>query len=407
MNVGIGYQNEQNAWSAGKKVAEAALEQGQISRPDLVVAFCSGQLAAEEFFRGLQAVVGQETPIIGGSAIGLITNEVLAYTGYPAGAVIIQTDAIRFRIAAAGGLDHDERQAGRAVAEKLACTPEDKLLLMFYDSIKTPATSMTPPVMNASPLLIGGIEETFGRPLPIIGAGVLGDYAFQPTQQFCGTYVGSQSVAGALLSGDFELYYRIMHGCVPMDGIYHRITSMEGAFIYELDGKPIVDRIDTVYGSADWQTQLPVKRLSIGVNVGEKYGDFQEDQYINRLIAGALPDRQGIILFEPDLENGLEIQFMLRDEEQILASAKNNTVGLFEQILAAGHTPAFGLYIDCAGRNASVSEMLTEEATEVMTIFNQYQTPLFGFYSGVEVAPFLGKSRGLDWTGVLVVFTKE
>jgi len=31
---------------------------------------------------------------------------------------------------------------------------------------------------------------------------------------------------------------------------------------------------------------------------------------------------------------------------------------------------------------------------------------LLGFYSGVEVAPLLGKSRGLDWTGVLLVFAK-
>jgi len=39
-------------------------------------------------------------------------------------------------------------------------------------------------------------------------------------------------------------------------------------------------------------------------------------------------------------------------------------------------------------------------------VFNRYDTPLFGFYSGVEVAPLLGKSRGLDWTGVLLVFAQ-
>ena len=29
--------------------------------------------------------------------------------------------------------------------------------------------------------------------------------------------------------------------------------------------------------------------------------------------------------------------------------------------------------------------------------------PLLGFYSGVEIAPFEGYSRPLDWTGVLAL----
>jgi len=38
---------------------------------------------------------------------------------------------------------------------------------------------------------------------------------------------------------------------------------------------------------------------------------------------------------------------------------------------------------------------------------NRYNTPLFGFYSGVEVAPIFRKSRGLDWTGVLMLLAKD
>ena len=75
--------------------------------------------------------------------------------------------------------------------------------------------------------------------------------------------------------------------------------------------------------------------------------------------------------------------------------------------MAKGEKPVFGLYIDCAGRAAILSETLTEEASEVQNIFNRYNTPLFGFYSGVEVAPLLGRSRGLDWTGVLLVLAEK
>jgi hypothetical protein len=47
-----------------------------------------------------------------------------------------------------------------------------------------------------------------------------------------------------------------------------------------------------------------------------------------------------------------------------------------------------------------------EEASEVQEVFNQYNIPLLGFYSGVEIAPLLKKSRGLDWTGVLLVLAE-
>jgi small ligand-binding sensory domain FIST len=280
-------------------------------------------------------------------------------------------------------------------------------LLIFYDSIKVPPTATTPPIMNASPLIIKGIEEALKPSIPILGAGLIGDFDFNPPRQFCGSHAGSQLVVGTLLGGELHHYHQIMHGCTPKDGIYHTITKIEGAVIYEVDGRPIVDTIDEMYGNQDWQKQIPVKRLTIGVHYGAKYREYKEGEYVNRLIAGVLPEGKGIVIFEPDLEVGTEILFMLRDSNQMMESTEQNTAKLLAQIKADGRKPVFGLYIDCAGRAAGFSETLTEEASEVRALFNQSGIPLLGFYSGVEVAPLLGKSRGLDWTGVLWVVATE
>jgi hypothetical protein len=406
LKVGIGYDNQKNSISLGKKVAENAIKNGKIERPALVIAFCSGQVDHEEFFKGLQIVVGNQVPIIGGSAIGIITNESLSYEGYPAGAAIIESETIQLKVASADDLDKNEKLAGQKLAEKLSNSIDGRLLLIFYDSIKTAPTETTPPVINASPPLIEGIEETLKSNVPIIGGGVIGDYEFNPTKQFCGSYVDDQSVVGVLLGGDFNPYFRIMHGCIPKDGIYHTITRIEGSVIYEVDGMPIVDLIDNQYGNTDWRSQVPVGRLTIGVNHGEKYGDFKEENFVNRLITGALPNGEGIVIFEPDLKEGTEILFMLRNNKIMMESARKNSAELLEKIIANGEKPVFGLYIDCAGRTAKASDTLTEEASEVQDVFNQYNTPLLGFFSGVEVAPLLGKSRGLDWTGVLLVLVK-
>jgi len=159
----------------------------------------------------------------------------------------------------------------------------------------------------------------------------------------------------------------------------------------------------SLYGNQDWQMQHPVKRLTIGVNHGKRFVDYEEGAYVNRLITGVLPEGEGIVIFEPDLAVGTEILFMLRDSRQMIDSTKRNSTALLTQIKDDGRKPVFGLYIDCAGRTAGFSETMAEEAAEVRDLFKQSNIPFMGFYSGVEVAPLLGKSRGLDWTGVLWV----
>ena len=406
MKVGIGYCNKRDAFDSGRTAVSDAARGGNINnKPDLSIAFCSGQLDHEEFLRGIKETIG-DTPVIGGSTIGIITNDDLSCKDYPSGVAIFQLDEIKYQIAAVSGLDKDEKQTGCNLTGELSGTQEDRLLLMFYDSIKIPASPTSPPVMNASPPLIDGIESTLQSNVPIIGAGLIGDYQLSNTKQFCGSKVCEQSVVGVLFSGSVNVYHSVMHGCSPVDGRYRKITKMQGSVIYELDEKPIVEIIDELYGDQSWREQHPLNLLTIGVNYGERF-QHQEDEYVNRLITGILPDGSGIGIFEPDLEQGMEIQFMLRDGNMMIESARNNSENLMKKINDDGKIPVFGLYIDCAGRAAELSNTETEEAAEVQQVMNRYNTPLLGFYSGVEVAPILGKSRGLDWTGVLMVLAKD
>lgn len=405
MKVGIGYCNKRDAFDSGKTAANIAARDKLTDKPDFTLAFCSGRLDHKEFLRGIKETLG-DTPVIGGSTVGIITNDELTYKGYPSGVAIFQLDDIKCQIATACGLDEDERLAGHSLAKKLSKTQEDRLLLVFYDSIKVPASPIAPPVISASSPLIAEMESVFQSNVSIVGAGLIGDYQFNNTLQFCNTNVCKHSVVGALLSGSVNVYHTIMHGCSPIDGRYYKITKMQGSHIYELDERPIVDTIDGLYGNKSWRKQYPVNLLTIGVNLGGKF-EYHEERYVNRLITGMLPDASGIGIFEPDLEQGTEIQFMLRDGNMMIESAKNNSENLMKNINDDGKTPVFGFYIDCAGRAAKLSNTLTEEAAEVQKVMNRYNTPLLGFYSGVEIASILGKSRGLDWTGVLMVLAED
>lgn len=407
MRVGTGFCNQRNSWDSGRLATDQALQNGHIDDPGLVLAFCSAQTDPTAFFLGVQSAAGAGVPIIGGSAIGIITNTEISYAGCPCGVIILQSDAPFCRTASADGIDASEYATGRRLAESLRLQSNDRALLVFYDSIKNPPGHSAPPVLNASAPLIAGIEAGLSNRLPIFGAGLIGDYALNPTVQFCGPRVVTQCAVGIVFNGHISPYHRITHGCIPLDGTYHRVTRAEGAVIHELDGNPAAKMIDQLYGHRQWRKATPVDLLTIGIYQGEKFSGKDEDRYVNRLITGALPDAEGICLFEPDVEEGAEIQFMVRDGLKMIESARRNSSALMEQIQSENKKAVFGLYISCAGRTAAYSNTAIEEASEVQKVLNRFDCPLFGFYSGVEIAPFLGKSRGLDWTGLLLVFTQD
>lgn len=406
MKIGIGFVNEKDSLSSGRLIASQALENGDIQQPTLALAFCHNNIDAEQLLEGLREVLGKEVPVVGGSAVGIITNNTISYEEYQSGLLLIENQNIDLQVAYAEGLDGDEEQVGRELANQLSIENGDTILL-FYDSIKKSAEGNAPPIINSSTPLLKGMYDVLGVGASIIGAGTVGDYQFSRTTQFDGKSVKSQTAVAVRLRNGFQIDHKIMHGCSPKDGIYHTITKIEGPVLMELDNRPVVEVINEIYGDENWQKQFPIKRLTIGQNIGDKFPlEYIESEYSNRLIMGVLPDKSGILLFESDYEVGTEVLFMLRDSHVMFKSTKKNTESILNELQNSGTKPAFGFYIDCAGRSALFSDTLTEEAEEVQKLFNQQNIPLFGFYSGVEIAPFANKSCGLDWTGVLTVFSE-
>ena len=187
MKVGIGYNDEASSFTNGQKVAKEAIESGKITRPDVTLAFCGGAVDSGDFYKGLRDVLGNSVEIVGGSAVGLITRNNLSYEGYPAGAAVIETDRMTFHVASARGLDRDERWVGQRIGEQLPDEPDARVLLLFYDSLKVPANQEAPPIINASPPLIEGLESAYRKPLSIIGGGLLGDQKFTSRGSFAVT----------------------------------------------------------------------------------------------------------------------------------------------------------------------------------------------------------------------------
>lgn len=400
---GVGHVDTADSKAAGRGAAEKALANASANSCDLALAFCGGNHDPIAFLDSVQEVVGDAT-LIGGTAVGVISNEGTGYGGYEAGVAVVSSSRIRFDSVSVGGLNRGELEAGEELGKMLAGKSKEdaQAILLFYDSIK----SQQPLSVNLASQLIRGIEKGLDGPhAPVLGGGMLRDYQWSGSHVFADGAALTQHAVGLVISGDCSVHHAISHGCEPASD-YHTITSIDGPVVRELDGRPALDVIEDIIGSGaakDWQQYSLL--VTLGANYGgDPYGDFDENQYVNRLIAAANPDDGSVILFESDFGPGEKVQVMRRSNEHMISSARVMSNSILRDI--AGKDPFLGIYVDCAGRTSGFSGAGAEEGAIIQEMIGS-RMPLLGFYSGVEIAPFMGGSRALDWTGVLIVLTED
>jgi hypothetical protein len=233
----------------------------------------------------------------------------------------------------------------------------------------------------------------------------MGDFQFTESYIFDGSQAVKHAGVAIVLPAVLQSHTTIMHGCIPVSP-FLEITKIDGAVVYELDGRPA---LEVLMGMLDDESGSPVREnLHLLVTLGQKHGDpyapYDEAAYVNRLIFDSNLEDGSVTLFEADFQEGTRVQIMSRDNELMVKSAHKRARKLITSL--GQKSPIFALYIDCAGRTSGFSGAEVEEASIVQAQLG-YETPLLGFYSGVEIAPLLDRSRPLDWTAVLTLFTLE
>ncbi|MCK4505726.1 MAG: FIST C-terminal domain-containing protein [Candidatus Aegiribacteria sp.] len=399
----IGISQDTESEKAGREAAGDA--KNQIIGKDSVswvLAFCGGRHEPDKVLNGIRSELGN-VDIYGGSAVGIITNSSLGYTGYECGLAVFTDPFPVPEVIVIDSMKAGEYEAGRNLGIGLEkVTAEDDTVLIFYDNTR----SAPPPVLYTGSQLVDGLYAGLGgKILHIIGAGMVGDFTFSPSFICSGSRTMKHSVIAVVLPKTLTPHTTIMHGCTPVSS-FLEITRIEGPVLYELDGQPATDVFSDMLGID--QASLDDSNIPFLVTLGRKYGDtyspYNERAYVNRLIINVNPDEGSVTLFEADFQLGEKVQIMSRDNRMMVESVEKQTIELLETIDMG--KSEFALYIDCAGRASGFSGSEVEEAGIVRKIIGD-SMPLLGFYSGVEIAPLLGRSRPLDWTGVLTVFTNE
>jgi small ligand-binding sensory domain FIST len=233
-------------------------------------------------------------------------------------------------------------------------------------------------VLNMGTPLLEGLGTSLGKWPPVIGLGLHGDPRWRPGPQYVDDRLETQSVIGVVLSGTARMTTMMVNNLRPMS-TYREITSVDGPAVLRIDGRPALEVIEDLVGPDLRWENYPLT-VTLGVNKGDKFGDFREEEYASYLCIAVDRERRALVMSDTYLQPGMQCQLMRRQID--FAEIRKRADALVESV--RDRRPFFAMYVDCAGRASAYVGTDREDAEEIQKAVGPL--PLLGVYSGSEIA---------------------
>jgi len=392
IDVGVGWSDERDSFSAGKIAAKKAFESIGEKRGVASLIFSSTQYDLKQMLEGAKSVIGS-VPQIGATTKWGISNE-----GFHERSVVVSviaSDLLDFSTAASKDASVDPFKAGRKAVEealgKIKTNPysevEDAKLIARYKPFII--FTITDTVTSTSGMHGGGvIDESILKgvcDLVDVGSSVVGGaagedgaYKFKETFQFCDWEVYSDSFVCGVMASKLKFGIGVRHGFRPVKGASALITRAEKRVIHELNGKPA----DEVYASI---SGLDLERLKEKRPVLGLYDPIGEFYWLKACFQ---VKGHSLVVNAPVKENACVNVMETNKGDQI----KSTGDSLREALTNAGgeRTPekvAFVYIPNCTGRTNLLGEEASKQLTEVSKMVGK-ETAVVGFHTyGEHGAP--------------------
>jgi small ligand-binding sensory domain FIST len=390
LRAGVGCSIAANPRTAAAEATDAALAEAGLPRAEGAICFASSTHGAA-FPMILRAVASQAgtREVAGCGASGVIGGEREIESGPSVAVLVFGGGAISGRRLFAAPLRKRPAEAAREIANAarpaLAC---NNLLCLFPDTYN----------FEAEPFLAALARELPG--VAVVGGGSSEDGSVGETFQFCGDVVSSNSVAGMLLAGDFEVDTSFTLACTPIGGA-HRVTAVRDNIVMELDGRPAFEVFSEVAGPLADDLNRALTFVFVGVPLDPRAEKIERGRYLVRNIIGASAEH-GVIAVAHRPKVGDTLALALRDAERSRADLK---IMLEEMAARPGFKPAFGLYFDCVSRGSGLYHIPDHDSAYIRQYLGR--VPLAGFFTGCELGPIGGATGLLQYSGVLALVSER
>jgi small ligand-binding sensory domain FIST len=205
--------------------------------------------------------------------------------------------------------------------------------------------------------------------------------------------VVSAGAVGAFLPASLTVSPVVSQGCRPV-GSPFAVTRAEGNVIFELGGKPALDRLQEVAaGATDADRRLLSEFVHIGRVIDERQIEFDRGDFLMRNVLGADP-RVGAIMVNDQVEVGATVQFQVRDA----VSAGDDLAQLM-----GSRTADAALLFTCNGRGSHMFPEPDHDASLVSESLGG--VPLAGMFCAGELGPIGGRNFVHGFTASVVLIS--
>jgi len=229
--------------------------------------------------------------------------------------------------------------------------------------------------------LVGGIAAGGGR--PGTQALILDDA------------VHAEGAVGAVVSG-LPVLTVVSQGCRPL-GREAVITRCEGNVVYELAGRPALERLRGEIAALSSEEQaLAARGLLAGLVIDENRPQYDTGDFLMRGLLGA-DEASGALALAGAVRVGQTLRFSVRDVASADADLRQALGGVPRRARPAG-----ALLFTCNGRGTNMFPAPDHDARVIAAALGTQA--LAGFFCGGEIGPVGGKAFLHGFTATLAVF---
>ena len=367
--VGIGLSDKKDPYAAASEAANFALHQIHHKEITLALLFSTIHFADKRLLEGVYYALGR-VPLLGCTGASLVSSK--GISRYGVGLMLISAPGrIRLGAAASHNISAGNlREAGASFAQSALHnlgSPQRDLALIFPDGLTE----------NSSELL-RGIKDVVGLSFPIFGGSSADNLRFHRTFQYFNGQLLSNSLVGAIFSGENLFGIGLRHGWKPL-GRPHQITEAKGNIIHKIEGKPAVRIYEEYFGKTREQIARDLIRISIyyplGINVPG------EAEY---LLRNALRiDADGGLVCQGDAAQGQDVRLMMGKKEWTLEAASQAAEEAKNAL--GGKAIRGALVFESISRHKLLGRLTDRELLRIKEVLGD--VPLLGIATFGEQAP--------------------
>lgn len=276
-----------------------------------------------------------------------------------------------------------------------AVQTEDGIAVAGFPELDDPAVVallVDPFTFPAGPFLTR-LNETHER-IPLVGGLAAGGRWPGAQTLILDDAVHAEGAVGAVVSG-LPVLTIVSQGCRPI-GHEAVITSCEGNVVYELAGRPALERLRREIEALSAEEQaLAARGLLAGLVIDENRPEYGTGDFLMRGLLGA-DEATGALALGDTARIGQTLRFFVRDAASADADLRQALGGLRRA------RPAGALLFTCNGRGTNMFPEPDHDARIVAEALGTQA--LAGFFCGGEIGPVGGKAFLHGFTATLAVF---